>query len=445
MFKTLPILVLAVLCLNFAALPQQPKTNQAIDVTTKGIQVGEKLPETDALSKYKGKLIILDFWATWCSPCVAMIPKMEKLQEQFKAQIQIIPVTYQNEEIVDPFLKNLHKGKVSNLPQITGDKELHKLFPHIYLPHYVWIDQTGTVKAITGLEEITAENIQKMLHASKVSSNPTAQNASPLKQKRDMKIAYDKSKPYLINGNGGDGNTLMYHSVLSRYQEGLPYGWSVYHADSLKYGRITATNLRLASLYQLAFWDQGYFVSNRRILMVRDSLPFSPNRPESREAWQYNNCYNYELIVPPALFASRFLIMRGDMDRILYQYEARIEKRMTSCLALVRTSREDKIRSASSKTVFRADRFGMEMQHMPIGRFITQLNAQSLQNSKIPVVDDTGYTGRVDLSIQAKLNDVESINKALEAYDLKFVVKECLIDMLVIRDSENHTPNHSKI
>ncbi|MOA32021.1 hypothetical protein D3C78_1532090 [compost metagenome] len=82
------------------------------------------------------------------------------------------------------------------------------------------------------------------------------------------------------------------------------------------------------------------------------------------------------------------------------------------------------------------------MQNAKIGRFISQLNSQSLQDSKIPIVDDTGYDGRVDMSIKAKLNDVDAINKALEIYDLKFVVKDCNIDMLVIRD-KNLTFNNS--
>lgn len=38
---------------------------------------------THSLSSYRGKIVVMDFWATWCGPCTAVMPRMQKLQEKF--------------------------------------------------------------------------------------------------------------------------------------------------------------------------------------------------------------------------------------------------------------------------------------------------------------------------------------------------------------------------
>src|SRR5437868_2049399 len=51
------------------------------------------------LSDYRGKVVLLNFWATWCPPCLAEIPELVKMQRQYrKAGLQIIGITYPPEE-----------------------------------------------------------------------------------------------------------------------------------------------------------------------------------------------------------------------------------------------------------------------------------------------------------------------------------------------------------
>ncbi|SEN68561.1 Thiol-disulfide isomerase or thioredoxin [bacterium A37T11] len=172
------------MCLN--ALGQ----NQTIDLTATGIQIGQQVPDitvsnihnyktsTAKLSDFRGKLLIIDFWATWCSPCVAMIPKMDSLQKVFGDKVQFVSVTYQKEEEVLPFLEKFEKqqGKHFELPVVTGDTSLHRLFPHRILPHYAWINKKGLLQGITELFEITTLNVQNSL------TDPTYK----LIQKRDF-------------------------------------------------------------------------------------------------------------------------------------------------------------------------------------------------------------------------------------------------------------------
>lgn len=62
-----------------SAQKQEPKVLPAIDFTLK-----DQFGETHTLSDYKGKTVFLNFWATWCPPCKAEMPDIQKIYEEYK-------------------------------------------------------------------------------------------------------------------------------------------------------------------------------------------------------------------------------------------------------------------------------------------------------------------------------------------------------------------------
>lgn len=101
---------------------------------------------TVRLSDFKGKVVLLNFWATWCPPCRAEIPELIKWQREYGSKgLQIVGVTYPptNRRKVRSFLRAF---KVS-YPVLWGDKKTKALFDAgETLPFSVVIDHEGKVR-----------------------------------------------------------------------------------------------------------------------------------------------------------------------------------------------------------------------------------------------------------------------------------------------------------
>src|SRR5690606_39035344 len=87
------------------------------------------------------KLVILDFWATYCGACLAAMPKLDSIVQEHPDEIEVITVTGQEKELVLEFLEKRKNrgGYVHKSPKLFGDTILSKLFPHTFIPHYVWM------------------------------------------------------------------------------------------------------------------------------------------------------------------------------------------------------------------------------------------------------------------------------------------------------------------
>ena len=102
------------------------------------------------LEKYRGKPLILDFWATWCTSCVRNFPKMERFKETYKGKLNFLLVNSFDKDtvkIVDIFTGEKYKDYRTQIPSIVFDDYLKALFPHQAVPIYIWIDAFGRLGA----------------------------------------------------------------------------------------------------------------------------------------------------------------------------------------------------------------------------------------------------------------------------------------------------------
>jgi len=117
--------------------------------------------------KLKGKVVVLEFWATWCGPCIKAIPHLNELAEQFKNKpVVFVSVTSENEEVVRLFLKN-HPMKT--WVGLDDYEVLNKAFHVQGIPHAVIVDANGHIAAIAHPADIKPENVEEVLAGKKCS------------------------------------------------------------------------------------------------------------------------------------------------------------------------------------------------------------------------------------------------------------------------------------
>ena len=124
---------------------------------------------TIRLSSYKGKVVLLNFWATWCPPCRAEMPELIRMQRRYRRQgLQVIGITYPPQQggEVRRFIRKLGV----NYPVALGAKETKMLFDESEtLPLTIVIDRQGNIRdRIEGilLPEEFEQKIKPLLESS---------------------------------------------------------------------------------------------------------------------------------------------------------------------------------------------------------------------------------------------------------------------------------------
>jgi uncharacterized protein (TIGR03435 family) len=149
----------------------------------------EKLLQTPPDAKVdweslKGKVIVLDFWATWCSPCVAAIPHMNQLAKELTHQpVVFISITDDDEDRLKSFLKTT---PMKSWIGIDSNRENWARFSVSSISHAIIIGPDGRVKAVTLPENISAQALRDVLEGKAI--------ALPPKEARPSDLEWDESQ-----------------------------------------------------------------------------------------------------------------------------------------------------------------------------------------------------------------------------------------------------------
>ena len=178
--------LLSVLCFSmFSLSAQTPRRDSGADGSVKinpPAMLGFRLPQEfwsheftvyennrfskQTLAQYRGKPLILDFWATWCTSCVRNFPKLDHFKKTYGDSVNFLLVNSFDRDtakIAAVFTDDKFKNYRTNIPTIVWDDYLKELFPHQAVPIYIWIDDYGYLAAISTADFVNDNQIKVLL------------------------------------------------------------------------------------------------------------------------------------------------------------------------------------------------------------------------------------------------------------------------------------------
>ncbi|MCY7292030.1 MAG: TlpA family protein disulfide reductase [Ferruginibacter sp.] len=98
---------------------------------------------TQTIKSFKGKLLLVNIWATWCVPCVAEIPTLRNFYSQYKGELEIVSFSTDTEEVK---LRNFVSLNNMNWINIHNRRDMSQIYgSDIGLPQLYLIDRDGTI------------------------------------------------------------------------------------------------------------------------------------------------------------------------------------------------------------------------------------------------------------------------------------------------------------
>lgn len=383
----------------------------AVSAFGQEVQIGEKVPaftvelvdEDQSVFSFDGstgKAVLIDFWASWCSPCVAGMPHLEALQKKFEGRLQVISASEEKYERIRRFQDK--RPFEFLFARDTGS--LRALFPYQVIPHSVLIAPDGRLVAVTSPDHITDKVIEQVLAGQEIS----------LPIKKDH-FDFDPAHEYFDFDE--EAQQLF---QLQPYMSGIPTFSRTYTDGPFKQRRITIFNLNVAGLYRKA-----YQVSSYRLIYEFD---------ESKIDWEDKNnrfCLNVIAQSPEQLYPY--------MQEQLNQHTPVVAKSSINELDVLIINKAEggiKAKPVQEKGLTQARGDGFKNEGASMADFCGYLEHFGIVG--MAVVDETGDDGLYAIDFSFDPENAQSFKDAMTKLGLTYEkgVRETEVLVLAMKEEQ---------
>jgi thiol-disulfide isomerase/thioredoxin len=279
-------------------------------------------------SSLKGKVVVLEFWATWCSPCVASLPRFNQLVESLDpAKFQFISIDDEDPKAVQNFL---NKKKMSGWVGVDPSGSVFGRYGVESRPTTIIVNGNGKIVAVTEIDSLSAPDLQAVAEGKNVAFKPTMEitetnvppspdaerplfSVSVTKAASDAKMALVKHPPTGWDLLGEDADSLMtdvFNPFGNRYflKDALPEGRYDLRVNSVEVPQtVTDAVVQQAVLAALHMQIQSKTLTKPAyILRATDASKKLLSPSASTHA------------VKRGYWHGKFLLMNGTMDDLTY-------------------------------------------------------------------------------------------------------------------------------
>ena len=402
MKKVLSILFLSVLSIPGFAQGKLLSPGDAFPELSIKNMINAPVSTIDLNESKDKKIYILNFWGTWCGPCIPEMDRLAKLQKANQGKIQVIALSDDSPARLQAYLKK----KPSDIWLATDTSWLlYEMMALKSVGHSAIVNEKREIVALVKTDSVNQTLIDNVLKGVKVKS-------SALLKEKKINVSDDIF---------GVDSTLKENFTVRTYMQGQRSQTMTFKQGLFKNRRINYQNSSMANMFK----DAYQIVSSKQMIYEFDEKKYCDYENKA-------HLFCLDLLVKPEDTERFYSIFQKRLADV-FPIKARIDYKTIPVYVLTLAKGKTLQAPVSKEPVMTYEFSGRGFNG--IGITVAQLADHYLSNElESPVVDETGVKGIYDIKTSMDIRNMEGIKNTLAELGLQVVKTERKMRVLILSD-----------